>query len=624
MGEGETKPLFDKIKAFAKKLEWQDYAFLALLIIYLVLQINLTSSFKALPSPIFGGDYYYSMGNVQHMMSRGNPFVSSNVLGSEPGYLPLYTILVAIPGWVFGLSAFGAMKLFAIIELVSSMVLFYFFANYIFKNKSVSLIALMFYLPLNLFPGWKYSHFAIAIMFPAYFLSMLYFFKKRNFLSAVIAGVVFGLLGITHTVGFVSGVFFFVILSLYTLFFEHLHRKAKKWVFDKQEFKKIFLKILLLFFIIGAIGSIIAMLYWFKPIFVYYGKVQQPHLYTQEFSLFSAQLKFVFDNLKGAFFNYASIIDGFKSFLFLIGFISFFLLKKYDASKKFLALVLITTFISSFHFLLSQPLLETNFSPVYMVIFGFGLAIPLFAGLGAEVIAGFAKKYSVYILLALIIILLALNIYQFNNYVKSDRWIAAGKQPVPPNLAEMQKWVLANTRVNDVFLSTNELSFAMNSLTGRKELVGRKSHNSMFLDVDKRQAAAAVILYGNDDEERKRLLTEYSVDYLYWDYYWIQSDYTFDDTGRLSSWFDPLLLEDTPEYNGIIRKYNISFFKQHTWPDPAVKGDYIKQLDLIFILPSQFNITHPWNSGLDKYLEEAWSYSQGGVLVSRIYKIVNV
>jgi len=621
---GLLEKLSAKAKAFVKSLKWQDYAFIALLAIYLVLQINLLSSFKQLPSPIYGGDYYFSLGSVQHMMSGGNPFVSSNVLGSEPAYLPLYTILVSVVGWIFGLSAFAAMKCFAMIELVLALTLFYLFSNRLFKNKSVALISVMLYLPLMSFPVLKYLQFTITFTLPAYLFAMLYFYEKRNLLSAIIAGIIFGLLGISHSVGFVTGVFFFIIFSIYLLFFEHLKKKEKKWFFDQEAFKHGFLKTLVFFFVIGLIGSAIAMLYWFKPIFVYHGVIQQPYLFTQDLSLFSAQLKFVWDSLKGAFFNFSTLFDVFKSIFLIIGVLSIFLLKKYDASKKFLIIFLITAFVGSFHFLLSEPLLKTNLSPVYMVVFCFGLLTALFAALGVEVITSFAKKYKPYVLIGLMLLLLILNMQQFVSYAKNDKWIAAGRQPLSPNLVEMQKWVLVNTKVNDVFLSTNELNFALNGLTGRKEVNGRTSHNSMFLDVGKRYAVAAVMLYGNDSEERKKLLREYSVDYLYWDYYWIQSEYVFDDTGKLTSWYDPLIVEDTPVYNELMKKYNVSFFKQHTWPDPAVKGDYIKQLDLIFILPSQFNITHPWNPGLDKYLEEAWSYSQGGVLVSRIYKVVSV
>jgi len=615
--------LSDKIKLIIKNLKWQDYVFIGIIVIYLVLQINLMSGFKALPSPIYGGDYYYSMGTVQHVLSGGNPFVSPNVLGSEPLYLPLYTILVSVIGSVFGLSAFAAMKIFAIIHMIVALIVFYFFANYLFKNKHTALFTTLLYLPLISFPVWKYLQFTMTLVMPAFIFSLLYFFEKKSWVSAITSGVLFGLLGISHTVGFVTGVFIFVIIALYKLFFEHLRRSDKRWIFDTDSFKKNFSKTLILLIIIGFIGSCIAMLYWFKPIFVYHGEIQQAHLFTQDLSSLKLQFKFIFDNLKSVLFNFSDPFYGFKSIFFAAGVLLLFFIKKYQSSTKFLVLLLVATLIGSFHFVLTQPLLGTNLSPIYIVIFSFGLTTALLCGLSAEIITGFAKKYKNYIFMGIILIILLLGMYQFVLYSKNDKWINAGRNELSPNLQGMQKWVLGNTDVNDVFLSTNELSFALNGLTGRKEVVGRKSHNSMFLDVDKRQAAAAVILYGNDTIERKRLLEEYSVDYFYWDYYWIQSEYYFDNSGKMTSWFDPLSLEDNTAYNDLVQRYNISFFKQHTWPDPAVKGEYIKQIDLIFILPTQFDLAHPWHPDLDNYLEEVWSYKQDNVVLSRIYKIVN-
>ncbi len=605
-------------------MKWQDYVFISLLVIYIVLQITLISSFKQLPSPIYGGDYYYSMGTVQHVMSGGNPLASSNVLGSEPFYLPFYAIIVSGTGLVFGLSAFAAMKAFAIIELIIALVLFYLFANYLLKNKSLALISLMLYLPLISFPVWKYLQFTITLMMPAFLFSLLYFFKKRSILSAVIAGILFGLMGISHTVGFVTAVFFFVIISLYIIFFEHLHRKDKKWHFDKKSFKTLLLKNIKLLLIIAIIGGVIAMLFWFKPIFVYHGKLPSTSVHVHAYSSLNTQMNFVFGTFKEYFFNFSNIFNGLKSVLFLIGFLSIFFLKRYDSSKRFLVVILLTAFIGSFHYILSQPLLGVNLSPIHIRTFSFGLATALFAGLGSGLISNFLKKYKSYALIGILILLLIFNIQQFTAYSKNDRWINAGRNELSPNLVEMQKWVLKNTDVSEVFLSTNELSFALNGLTGRKEVIGRRAHNSMFLNMDERQADAAIVLYGNDSEERKKLLKEYSVDYLYWDYYWFQSEYHFDNTGEITSWFDPIAFLDTPEYEKLVKKYNLSFFKQHTWLDPTVKSPSMKQFDLIFILPYQFNLTHPWHPDLDNYLEEVWDYKQNNQVISRIYKIVNV
>ena len=620
------KSIGDKSKLFIKNLKWQDYVFVFFIILYLVFHINLITAFKQLPSPIYGGDYYYSMGTVQHTIDGGSAFVSSNVLNSEPIYLPFYTLLVAGTSKIFGLSAFGAMKVFAVIQMIIALVVFYLFANYLFKNKSVALAVLMLYLPLTRFPVFKYLQFTYTLMLPAYFLSLLYFFNKRSLVSAIVAGIIFGLVGISHSVGFVFATLFFIILFLYMIFFEHLHKKDKKLVFNKEKFKSEFWKSFKLLLIIGIIGGAIAMLYWFKPIFVYHGQTLNPHVdFNQaDFSLFSVQMNFIWKTLKSYFFSFSDVLTGIKSILFMIGFLSLFFLKKYDASKKFLILLLLSAIIGSFHFFLSQPLIGTNLSAHLVRLFSFGLISALFAGLGLGVIVIFAKKYKEYLLIGVIALLLVFNILNFTDYSRNNKWIKVGRTELSPNLVAMQNWVLQNTDVNDVFLSTNELNFALNGLTGRKQVNSRRAHNSMFLDVDERQIAAAIMLYSNNSAERKRLLKDYSVDYLYWDYYWLQSEYYFDDQGKITGWFDPLVVHDIQEHREILNKNNISFFKQHTWLDPATKADYIKQFDLLFILPTKFNLTHPWHPDLDNYLEEVWDYSQNGVVISRIYKIVNV
>lgn len=618
--------LKNKSKHFIKNLKWQDYVFIFLIILYLIFHINLLSEFKQLPSPIYGGDLYYSMGTVQHTIDGGSAFESSNVLGSEPIYLPFYTLLAAGTAKIFGLSAFSGMKVFAVIQLVAALIVFYLFASYLFKNKSIALAALILYLPLSQFPVFKYLQFTYTLLLPAYFLSLLYFFKKRSLASAIVAGIIFGLVGISHSVGFVFATLFFMILFLYLTFFEHIYKKNEKWNLNKKKFKSEFWKAFKMLLIIGVIGGAIAMLYWFKPIFVYHAHTLNPHVeFNQaDFSLFGVQMNFIWRTFKLYFFNFSEFLTGAKSLLFIIGFLSIFFLKKYDASKKFLILLLLTTMIGSFHFFLSQPLIGTNLSAEYVRLFSFGLASALFAGLGLGVIVVFVKKHKEYLLIGIIALLLVFNILNFMDYSKSNRWIKAGRTELSPNLVEMQNWVLQNTDINDVFLSTNELNFALNGLTGRKQVNSRRAHNSMFLDVDKRQLAAAIMLYTNDSGERRRILKEYSVDYLYWDYYWFQSEYYFDDQGKMTGWFDPIIIHDTREHREVLNRNNISFFKQHTWLDPTTKHDRIKQFDLIFIIPTNFNLTHPWHPDLDNYLKEVWNYTMDRAVVSRIYRIINM
>jgi hypothetical protein len=613
-----------KFKDFFINLQWENYAFIAILAVYLFFQISLLASFKALPSPIYGGDYYYSMGTVQHVMSGGNPFASSNVLGSEPGYFPLYPMLVSVFGWAFGLSAFMAMKYFSILIMLAALIVFFLFSNYLFKNKLLALTSTLLYLPLTVFPIFKYSPFTLLLLVPSFFFSMLVFFSKRSFRQAIISGILLGLIGIGHPISFVASLLFSIIFSLDILFFEHIRRKEKKWFFDKEAFKAGFSRTFVLLLIIGVIGVAIAMLYWFKPIFFYHGKLPASSVSIRDFSRFGLQAGFLVETFKSYFFSFSSPFNGIKSALTFLGFLSLFFLRKYDLSKKFIVVVVTTAFIGAFHLLITEPLLGTNFAVDQLRDYLFMFMSPLLAGMALAALTSFAKKFKTYILAIILLGLLVLSILQWNSYIKTDKWVANGRAELPPNLAAMQKWVLSNTRVNDVFLSTNEVSFALNALTGRKEVNGRRAHNSMFLDSDKRYAVAAIMLYGNDSSERKKLLRDYSVTYLYWDYYWFQSEFVFDDSGKLVSWFDPLMFIETPEIDALMSQFNITTFKQHTWLDPTVRDEAMKQEDVLIVLPNQFNITHPWHPDLDNYLQEVWNYSQNNMVLSRIYKIINL
>jgi len=612
------------IASFIKGLQWQDYAFICLILVYLFFQIGLLSSYKQLPSPIYGGDFYYSLGTIQHFMSGGNPFVSSNFLGSEPGYLAPYAICVGLVGMLLGLPAFEAMKAFSVFFMIVALIVFYLFISHLFKNKSAALVSIMFFMPLTAFPVLKYNTFTLLLVFPSFLFSLYTLMRKKNFLWAIVSGLALGFCGISHTSVFVAALFFFGTASLFMLFFEHLHKEGKSWNFDKESFKKSIGKTMLLLAIICVLAAAISMLYWYKPIFVYHGALPQGTAHMHSFPTFGSQAKQAWDSLKYAMFNFSDLLTGAKSVLFIIGILSIFLVKKYDAFEKFMLIILIATFLGSFHHLLTEPILGINLAVQQVAEFSFNFTSAIFAAYGAVAISSLLKKYKLYIIIFFIALLLLFNIMQFNNYSKNDQWVKAGRADLSPNLASMQNWVLKNTGVDDVFLSTNELNFALNSLTGRKIVNGRRSHSSMFLDHNQRHAVAAVMLYGNDTGERKALLKEYSVNYIYWDYYWFQSEFYFDKDGKLTSWFDPLMVVETPEYLGLLQRNNVSFFRQYTWLDPTIKFETMPKFNAMIVLPYQFSLEHPWHPDLDNYLQEVWNYSQNGQALSRIYKIVNV
>jgi len=616
----------DKVKGFFQKFDWKTALFIVVLLIYGVLVINLALQFKQLPSPLYGGDYYHSMGTVEHFKAGGSPFKNAALLNGLPSYFPVYTILAGGIAKVFSLDSFVAMRIFSMIEIFLSVIVVYFLGKLLFKNKITALIFAVAYLDLTFFPVWKYLQFTQSLMFPLFFLAAFYFYEKRNWVSAVILGLVYGTLGITHSVGFVTASMFMIIFSLYLLIFQHM--KKFKMIYNK-DFKENFVKTLRFLIIVAVLGVAIAMLYWYKPIFVFHGQPLNPvpNFDQQDFSSMRVWWSFTVRIFTMYFFNFSNLYYAIKSIFFILGIIGIFFLKKYTNAHRFIIIMLITTLIGSFHFIILQPITGINLSAEYISMFAFALAIAMFTAFTASTIGSFAKKYSDYVLIIFFALLLLFNIMQFTNYASTDRWIQVGKSPVPQSMIEMKNWVLANTGVNDIFLSNNELSFALNALTGRKLLTLKRGHTELFSDANKNMQDAAIIFFSNSTDARKALLKDRNVKYLYWQADWVRLEYQFDEQGKLVSIFDPLLLLDTPETRKLLEENNISYTPDYTWLDPAVRQDDVKKFNVLYIGPQNYNnYTNPWKPDLDNFLQEVWSYTDpsNNMAVARIYKIVNI
>ncbi|MBI4983234.1 hypothetical protein HZC32_01145, partial [Candidatus Woesearchaeota archaeon] len=205
---------------------------------------------------------------------------------------------------------------------------------------------------------------------------------------------------------------------------------------------------------------------------------------------------------------------------------------------------------------------------------------------------------------------------------QDDFYKSATMQGPPPQLVSLQEYLLKNTQVNDVILSSNENSFAINALTGRKVVTSRRAHNDKFLDFDQEEIKAAIILYGNNTSEKLKILKESNIKYLYWDYYWVQTEYYFDQNGNIQGWFDPLIFRYPEKYGPILQNNGIAYFQQHTWLDPAAKYPEAVQYDLLFVSPKNYrSFDKPWKADLDPYLEEVWSYINNEQKIAVLYKI---
>jgi hypothetical protein len=626
------------IKKFIKKLQWQDFVLIGIVLLYLFGQLSITHDFQQLPSNLYGGDFYYQMGCIESIRDGGGFFGGCSILDSEPGYFPLYGDLVALFGNMFGLETLTAMIYFSFILILVSLPMFYLILYYFFKDKNISLFGILLFLPFSVFPVFKYTDFTTVLLVPLLFFSVFYFIKNKSMKSAILFGVVYGLSSISHGIAFIAVNLLFFMTFFYCIFSSGLlveDNGNSKLRVSKSVIVANFRRYILLFVVIFVIGFVIAQLYWFNPIFEYHGeaKLESHKWSTVDFTPFSMQIDFLFGTIKEVFFNFKSLFAILSSMFSLVGL--FYLIKKFRSSNSdkpliyyFIIFTLFVGLVGTFHYFITELLFQNNLVPTHMKKFLFELPIVLLGLYGVKSVLKQLGKYEQfaqyvkYLFLGILVLLLVSQIQGFNE-INNNELIQIAKEPMDEMFLDMQTFVKENTEINDVFLSNNELGFMLNGLTGRKLVVTRRSQNSPFLDFDQREADAAVILYGTDDKKREELLKKYNVKYLYWDYLWIQTEYYFNkETFKIEKAYDPFTVMDKVEWRTYFDTYGVPYNQVHDWLDPMSSGEGYEELDLLRVLPMYYNYVQPWQLNLtNNHLEEVWRYERDGSIIANIYQV---
>lgn len=600
------KKIIEKIKQ--DKL---NYLVILAILVYVITAIIYVSKLKQLPAPLLGGDLYYQLGSINHIKYGGGIFAGSNVVGSLPVYLPIYSIVIVIFSLISGISSINSMLIMSILLSLISFFVIFFVSYKIFKNKIFSLITASLILTIKESIILKYTAFSTYILFPILFLSLYYTIKEKKISYSIITGIIYGICSLSHGVAFIVSSIFIGCTYLY---FAYTHRK------EKEELKKL----TKIFFILIFIGVLIAQLYWFKPLFIYHGKTSENYLNwnNQDFSSFEVQKDFLVNNLKFIFFRFNNIPSTIASILCIIGIISVFMIKTKNTLKHYIDIFLITSLILLIHHFITRPLTGMDLYPVRIADFLIPIIQLILIGLGLTYLSKKTKIFEKNILTTILLILILVsNVLLFNSFATKDQWALQGRAELLNNAKELEKFVIQNTEINDVFISTNELNFMVNAMTGRKLLNSRLAHNDPFLEMEPRMKAAAVILYSDNDTLRKQFIDEYQVKYLYWDISWITTDYILDNEGRMVSRYDPIILFDNEENRAFLTSNNVEFIPQYTWVDPALNGDEYKKFNLLFVLPKRKDFITPWDPTLDSHLEEIWKYEEGNQTISKIYLI---
>ena len=198
-----------------KLIAWfkNNWMFIAVLGFLAFLNYLYLSPLESLPSPIYGGDYYYQLGQTNHFKFGGNPFESATILGALPGYFVLYTLGAGLIAKL-GFDAIVAHFIFSYIILLLGAIVFYTLVNKLFKSKVLGIVGVLMFFMADKFPILKYTPFAELLIMPLIILLLYNFIKDTSKRNILFLGIGFGLAGLTHSISFIGSTFliFFAFL----------------------------------------------------------------------------------------------------------------------------------------------------------------------------------------------------------------------------------------------------------------------------------------------------------------------------------------------------------------------------------------------------------------------------
>ncbi|UCD03893.1 MAG: hypothetical protein JSW73_05130 [Candidatus Woesearchaeota archaeon] len=617
------------LKDLKKKVSWHDFLLIAIILLLILLQVNLVSNLKQLPSPLYGGDLYHQLGAINHVKYGGNPLVNFHNDDPIPNYFPLYTGIVGGAARIFNLESMQAMFLFSYIFTILSVIIFYFLGIILFKNKNVALLLPLIYysiLTYKLRLVIKYSYFAALVMLPLFFMFLILTLlkssenNKTKYVYAAITSILYGLCSLSHGVMFPTLTILMVLIFIYLFFYNYLHEtkfKIKKWKEDLKENLSTFL-------LLAIPGFLISQLYWYHII---KGVIFNPRSEASILLNMNANLEYsALNNIFETIFNFSNMGAAFVTLLFLLSIVILFSLKKYKEVLKTLRFLFIST-LSIIIILIIIPFLTgTSFTVILhkvISIFQLPLMIAILTTLSLYILLKIIKrknKAGQHIIIILVLIFLLFTNYSGYKDYESYKWYETGTEPLPSYYTTIADYINANTDVNDVILTNKELGFSVNAFTGRKLVAHPPGHKTLIYDLSTREKDLAIMLYGDDSAPREELFEKYNVKYFYWDYYWIHSEFIFNQEGQIVGLFDPIELLNTDENKEILDKYNIRYTEEKLELNPNLRGTVMKY-DVLLVYP-QFNLTHPWSSSLDEFLnleKEIKIKDQIGV---RLYKVI--
>jgi hypothetical protein len=581
---------------------------LAVIVLYLFLVFQTISSFASLPGPLFGGDVYFQLGAITYIYRTAPTewFSSTNGIGSLPGYLPAYGITTTLFGKLLGFAPETAMLNFNMLIVPLSLIFFYLFFRELFGSSWFALAGTVAAVSYTAFPITKYTNFTAFITVPLFLYCALVFFKKQDLKTSLALGVLYGVMSLSHGTAFFFSSAFLAALAAASLWSER--GKADISASSLLQSKKYIILAILL-------GLAISMLYWFQPIFVYHGqsKLESLNWGFEDFGMPNVQKDFLVNSLAQLFMDTTSLFRLAVSLLTIVGLAILVKNRKnLQEHEKFIAILFAVLFALTFSYFLTMPILGTHFAPGHMLgmyLIPSAVAVSLI-GLG-HVAKKTGKPSYVAAAFALLFCLQLISSY---GAWKSDQWFVSAKSPIPQVYLEVQQWLLQNTSVHDTILTSNELGFALNGLSGNSILMTRRAQNDAFADFDAYQLDGIIILYGNNMSRKVELMRKDGVKLVYFDVNWLS---------HAAAGYDPPMLLYSEENERALLENGIKYTRGRDWVDPSVRGARVRKFDILVVSPENNDQSGfgPWKDDLDSILSPALRLDSQGATVAAIYRV---
>jgi hypothetical protein len=580
---------------------------LVVLAVVVVSQAIAVATLKRLPGAPFGGDLYYQMGCIRSIRASLDPMASCSTSGALPGYLPLYGTLIAALSLIAHLDVFVAMRIGAVLLAGVSVWIVGRVTGRLFGPAAGWTLAGLWSLA---HPGLiaRYTDFAAGIVAPLVFLALALYLLERSARAASFLGAMIAAAGYTHAVLFAGA----VVLSVAVVAIDSLRRGDRPW-------RSHLVRAAGRAAIVGAL-ALLALGYWWKPLFVYGGHTS-PH-YTDwnggpGLMTLADRVDYTISVVRRAFDPH-SPVEPLVTLLAIAG--AIVLVRRPGPREWRIAGGLAAlTGIWCLHYFVTMPLLGSHFVPEYAIALLWGFARFLLAGVAlSAAIERLRGPRSETVVAWAPVAIAALGA----ALAITNPALATGRTPLHPSWTSLQRFVERETRPGDVFLSNNELSFALAALTGRKVLTTRRAQNDAFLDMDARNQDAALILYGNDPGLRRRRLDAYQVKYLFWTDEWPSTEFYVDGTGRVLDYDDPLLWFTNPDRERALANAGVRFVHREGWVDPMLRGERYPRFPLTIVTPDNYaRRERPWSPDLDRLLGRVWSYDEGGRTIAALYRV---